>query len=71
MFLKSWTDRFVWAVDIRIVFTDIDMPGSTSGLKLAKMIRGRWPPIELIVTSGHHLARGDELPTRGVFFAKP
>ncbi|MGC1346111.1 MAG: response regulator, partial [Methyloceanibacter sp.] len=32
--------------DIRIVFTDIDMPGSMDGLKLARAIRDRWPPIE-------------------------
>ena len=35
--------------DIRIVFTDIDMPGSMDGLKLARAIRDRWPPIELIL----------------------
>ena len=29
--------------DIRIVFTDIDMPGSMDGLKLAHAIRERWP----------------------------
>jgi YesN/AraC family two-component response regulator len=34
------------------VFTDIDMPGSMDGLSLAHVIRKRWPPIELIVTSG-------------------
>ena len=39
--------------DIRIVFTDIDMPGSMDGLKLARAVRDRWPPIELILTSGH------------------
>ena len=38
--------------DIRIVFTDIDMPGSMDGLKLSHAIRKRWPPIELILTSG-------------------
>ena len=39
--------------DIRIVFTDINLPGSMDGLKLAHAIRHRWPPIELILTSGH------------------
>lgn len=38
--------------DIRVVFTDIDMPGSMDGLRLAHVIRKRWPPIEHIVTSG-------------------
>ena len=31
--------------DIRVVFTDIQMPGSMDGLKLAQFVRGRWPPI--------------------------
>jgi CheY-like chemotaxis protein len=57
--------------DIQIVFTDIEMPGSMDGLKLAKAIRERWPPIEIIVTSGHYDIRNDELPARGVFFRKP
>ena len=39
--------------DIRIVFTDVEMPGSMDWVKLAQAIRGRWPPIELILTSGH------------------
>ncbi|MGA8228281.1 MAG: response regulator, partial [Xanthobacteraceae bacterium] len=38
--------------DIRIVFTDINMPGSMDGLRLAHAIRRRWTPIELILTSG-------------------
>ena len=57
--------------DIRIVFTDIDMPGSMDGLKLAHAIRERWPPIELILTSGHFDIRNDEIPERGRFFPKP
>jgi CheY-like chemotaxis protein len=39
--------------DIRIVFTDIDMPGSMDGMKLAAAVRDRWPPIAIIVTSGY------------------
>ena len=57
--------------DIRIVFTDIDMPGSMDGLKLAQAVRKRWPPIELILTSGHLNIRDDEIPERGQFFSKP
>lgn len=38
--------------DIRLVFTDIDMPGSMNGLGLAARIHDRWPLIALIVTSG-------------------
>ena len=58
-------------LDIRIVFTDIDMPGGVDGMKLAAMIRDRWPPIELIIISGKRRPRPEDLPARGVFFQKP
>ena len=57
--------------DIRIVFTDVDMPGSMDGLKLAHAIRKRWPPIELILTSGHLDLSDTDIPERGGFFSKP
>ena len=57
--------------DIRIVFTDIEMPGSMDGLKLAHAIRDRWPPIELILTSGKHRLEAGHLPERGKFLSKP
>jgi CheY-like chemotaxis protein len=57
--------------DIRIVFTDINMPGSMDGMKLAARIRDRWPPVEIILTSGHVAAKDLQLPERGLFFPKP
>src|SRR5258705_8024634 len=57
--------------DIRVVFTDIEMPGSMDGIKLARAIRDRWPPIELILTSGKHRLEGDAIPARGQFLTKP
>ncbi|WP_313618515.1 response regulator [Agrobacterium sp.] len=57
--------------DIRIVFTDIDMPGSMDGMKLAAMVRDRWPPVEIIIVSGHRKVTDDDLPDRSVFFSKP
>jgi two-component system, response regulator PdtaR len=56
--------------DIRLVFTDVNMPGSMDGLRLAHAVRNRWPPVEVIVTSGHGYIRSDELPDRGRSFAK-
>jgi CheY-like chemotaxis protein len=55
--------------DIRAVFTAMTMPGSTDGLKLAHAIKGRWPPIHLMVTSGRDLR--DKLPANGRFISKP
>jgi CheY-like chemotaxis protein len=57
--------------DIRVVVTDIQMPGSMDGLKLAATIRDRWPPIALIVTSGQTTAWKHVLPERGCFIPKP
>ncbi len=56
-------------LDIRAVFTDIDMPGSMDGLKLAAAIRDRWPAIEFVVTSDQ--LRPADIPTRRVTFSKP
>jgi DNA-binding LytR/AlgR family response regulator len=57
--------------DIRIVFTDIDMPGSMNGMRLAAMVRDRWPPIEIIIVSGHVKLGKDDMPPRSVFYSKP
>ena len=57
--------------DIRIVFTDINIQGSMDGLKLARAVRNRWPPIKLVVTSGRMLPARTDLPEGGRFVAKP
>ncbi len=57
--------------DIRIVFTDIDMPGSMNGMRLAAIVRDRWPPIEIIIVSGHVKLGKDDMPARSVFYSKP
>ena len=57
--------------DIRVVFTDLHMPGSMDGLKLAHAVRNRWPPIELILTSGKARIEPDDLPERSMFFPRP
>lgn len=55
--------------DIRVVFTDVNMCGSRSGVELAHLIRRYWPPIHLIVTSG--LAFDEVLPVGARFVRKP
>jgi CheY-like chemotaxis protein len=56
---------------IRILFTDIDMPGSMDGLKLAAAVRDRWPPIKIVVASGLRKINMDALPDNSRFFSKP
>jgi CheY-like chemotaxis protein len=57
--------------DIRLVFTDVNMPGSMNGLRLAHAVRGRWPPVELLITSALGDITAKDLPERGRFLAKP
>ena len=57
--------------DIRVIFTDIHMPGSMDGLKLARAVRDRWPPIKIIVTSGREYPKMSDIPEGGRFFPKP
>ena len=57
--------------EIHLMFTDIDMPGSMDGLKLAAAVRDRWPPVKIIITSGHCHLSDDMLPVEGRFFDKP
>ena len=57
--------------DIHVIFTDIQMPGSMDGLKLAHFVRHRWPPIKIIATSGHVRITTGDLPQGGRFLRKP
>ena len=57
--------------DIRTVFTDIEMPGSMNGLKLAAAVRDRWPPVNIIITTAKKRPRSEQMPARCVFIAKP
>ncbi len=57
--------------DITTIFTDIDMPGSMNGLKLAAAVRKRWPPIRIIITTGKFNPRPEEMPAGSIFLPKP
>lgn len=56
--------------DIRTVFADLDMRGSTVGMQLALQIRDRWPPIELLLVSSQPWD-ASQIPDRGVVLGKP
>ena len=57
--------------DITLLFTDIHMPSSMDGLKLAHAVRHRWPPIKIIIVSGKVRLSENDMPTNSRFFAKP
>lgn len=56
---------------VHLIFTDIQMPGSMDGLKLAHAVRTRWPPVHIVTTSGHARLTAADLPTGGRFLPKP
>lgn len=57
--------------DLRVVFTDIQMPGTMDGLALSHYVRQRWPPTIIVVSSGQHSPSKDEMPPGSFFVAKP
>ena len=57
--------------DIHVVFTDIQMPGSMDGLKLARFVRGRWPPIKIVATSGNFAVRDGDCRKAEYFSPSP
>ena len=57
--------------DITLLFTDINMPGSMDGLKLAHAVRNRWPPIKILVVSGQQRLQSSDLPSNSCFVEKP
>lgn len=57
--------------DIALLFTDIEMPGSMDGLRLAHTVYKRWPPIKIILVSGQLRPLTSDIPLESRFFGKP
>jgi two-component sensor histidine kinase/ActR/RegA family two-component response regulator len=57
--------------DISLLFTDIQMPGSMDGLKLAHAVHDRWPAIKIILVSGQVKPSETDKPADSRFFGKP
>ncbi len=57
--------------DISLLFSDIQMPGSMDGLKLAHAVHDRWPSIKIVLVSGRVQLSDADKPTDSRFFGKP
>jgi two-component system, response regulator PdtaR len=57
--------------DVRLLFTDIQMPGKLDGMDLARQAHARWPNVLLLITSGQERPTRAEIPDDGRFVAKP
>ncbi|MEO8643581.1 response regulator [Pseudomonas sp.] len=54
----------------RLVIADHGVPGQVQGIEFIEMIRGRWPSIEAILTSGYLIAPAT-IPPSTVYLHKP
>jgi CheY-like chemotaxis protein len=57
--------------NIRLLFTDVNMPGAIDGLALARQVHDRWPHIGIMVASARGLPRPDEMPAGCLYHQKP
>ena len=57
--------------EVRVLFTDIHMPGGMDGFALAQEVHRRWPNVRLLLTSGRAAPAESEVPDHGVFLPKP
>jgi CheY-like chemotaxis protein len=57
--------------EVEVLFTDVTMPGSMDGIRLAHHVRDRWPPVKIIVASGMLGAELRDLPGGSLFLSKP
>ncbi len=58
-------------LDIVLLLTDVNMPGSMDGLKLARAVRNRWPPVKIIVVSGQMKLSESDCHWGAAFWASP
>ena len=56
-------------VDVRLVFSDVRMPGTMDGIGLAHAVRSEFPTIKIVLTSGN--ATDLDLVDHDGFFPKP
>ncbi len=57
--------------DIRVVLTDVAMPGSLNGFEFARLVAQGWPEVGVLVISGKALPKEGDLPPNAVFVSKP
>ena len=57
--------------DVRLLFTDIQMPPGCDGLELAREVHNRWPKVHLVITSGQVQPSRAEIADHGRFIRKP
>lgn len=57
--------------DVRVLFTDVEMPGPLDGMELARKVHEQWPNVRLLITSGNKRPAKAGIADHGRFLAKP
>jgi two-component system, response regulator PdtaR len=57
--------------DVHLIVTDINLPGTMNGLKLAAAVKARRPEMNIIIVTGYGAPQGDEIPPESLFVPKP
>jgi CheY-like chemotaxis protein len=57
--------------EFSVLVTDIEMPGTMTGLDLARTVETKWPRTGLVLISGRTLPSPDGMPAKARFIAKP
>ena len=58
-------------LDVVLLFSDVEMPGSRNGFALAREVAVKWPAISIVIASGRLLPGDGELPEGAHFIGKP
>ena len=58
-------------VDVQVLFTDVEMPGSLDGYGLARLAHEGWPQVKVLIVSGRSHPGPGDLPPGGAFIGKP
>ena len=56
---------------VRVVLTDVDMPGSMNGFEFARLVTQSWPEVGVLAISGKTRAGQRDLPESAIFLPKP
>jgi CheY-like chemotaxis protein len=57
--------------DVRVLVTDVEMPGTLNGYALARMVRVRWPSMGIVICSGRSFPKDGDVPDGVQFLGKP
>ena len=58
-------------LDINLMFSDVEMPGSRNGFALARETAVKWPSVAIVVASGRLKPADGDLPEGACFLGKP